>query len=161
MSRHEGGCLCRAIRYTVTANPVRVTICHCTFCQAATGSVGMVEPIFNKGDLKLLAGTVSTFDMPSRGSGKRITINFCKTCGTKIFLAFERFSEVYGLYAGTFDDPNWFDRSPANTKYIFTGVAQKGTILPPGYDTFVEHAWLSDGSPVEPSVFNYPHIIEP
>ncbi len=160
MPTHEGGCLCKAVRFATTANPVRVTICYCTFCQVATGSIGMVEPIFSKADFRVLKGKPTTFDMPSRGSGKRISINFCATCGTKIFLAFERFEDAYGLYAGTFDDPNWFDRSPANAKHIFTGVAQKGTIIPPGYNTFVEHAWLNDGTPVAPTVFEHPHVVE-
>ena len=70
-----------------------------------------------------------------------------------------RFADVVGIYAGTFDDPNWFDRSPATTKHIFTGVAQKGTILPPGYNTFTEHAWLNDGTEVAPTVFSGPTTI--
>jgi len=42
---HEGGCLCGEIRYETMAEPVRVTICHCTFCQRLTGSAYLVEPI--------------------------------------------------------------------------------------------------------------------
>ena len=159
MPTHEGGCFCRGVRYATTANPARVTICYCTFCQVATGSLGMVEPIFNAADFRIIVGKPSTFDMPSRGSGKRITIHFCATCGTKISLTFERFTGVVGVYGGTFDDPDWFDRSPATTKHIFTGVAQKGTILPAGYNTFTEHAWLNDGTEVEPTVHDAPKVL--
>ena len=28
---HEGGCLCKAIRYRVTGDPLRVSACYCTF----------------------------------------------------------------------------------------------------------------------------------
>ena len=35
---HEGGCLCGGVRYRTTAKPMRVTVCHCTFCQKLTGS---------------------------------------------------------------------------------------------------------------------------
>jgi hypothetical protein len=35
---HEGGCVCGAIRYRVTADPLRVCACYCTFCQRRTGS---------------------------------------------------------------------------------------------------------------------------
>ena len=35
---HEGGCLCGDVRYARSPSPLRVTICHCTFCQRFTGS---------------------------------------------------------------------------------------------------------------------------
>jgi hypothetical protein len=28
-------------------------------------------------------------------------------------------SAIYGVYGGTFVDPNWFDRSPEMTRHIF------------------------------------------
>ncbi|ANY82852.1 hypothetical protein BB934_31975 (plasmid) [Microvirga ossetica] len=37
-------------------------------------------------------------------------------------MTFERFAEVCGLYAGTFDDPNWFDIKPESSKHIFIDV---------------------------------------
>ena len=45
---HDGGCLCGDVRYQVAAAPLRVTICHCTFCQRFTGSAFLVEPISRK-----------------------------------------------------------------------------------------------------------------
>jgi len=106
MSLNYGGCLCGAIRYATSADPVRVTYCHCKFCQRATGSAYMVEPIFLKPSLEIISGKPATYTLASQGSGKRVTINFCSTCGTKLFLAFERFPAALGVYAGTFDNPN-------------------------------------------------------
>ncbi len=109
MSTHEGGCLCGAIRYSVKTPPARVTFCHCRFCQRATGSDYLVEPIFEKPALEVIAGKPKTYSHRSEGSGKIVDIHFCAVCGTKLFLTFERFPEVVGLYGGTFDDPNWFE----------------------------------------------------
>ncbi len=116
---HEGGCLCGAIRYRVDAPPLRVTICHCRFCQRATGSAYMVEPVFERSAFATIGGTPRVYDHRSSGSGKRVGVNFCPTCGTKLFLAFERFPNAIGVYGGTFDDPNWFDRASENARHIF------------------------------------------
>ncbi len=57
------------------------------------------------------------------------------------------------LLAGTIDHPNWFARTPENTRYIYTGVAQQGLVLPACFPTFEEHAFRLDGSTNEPVVF--------
>jgi hypothetical protein len=159
MSSNFGGCLCGALRYVTKSAPLRVTYCHCKFCQRATGSAYLVEPIFPKADLEMIAGKPTTYSLLSKGSGKRVTINFCPTCGTKLYLAFERFPEVIGIYAGTFDDPNWFDRNPATSRHIFLNSAQKGTVIPAGWSSYREHATLNDGTPVEPEIFSAHHLI--
>ena len=129
MAVHEGGCLCGAVRYKTQNDPLRVTIYHCKFCQRATGAAYMVEPIFRETDLQITKGSSAAYDHCSGGSGKLVHIHFCAACGTKLYLTFERFADVCGVYAGTFDDPNWFDIKPENSKHIFIDVARHETIL--------------------------------
>ncbi|SFR65089.1 GFA family protein [Litoreibacter janthinus] len=160
MTKAEGGCLCGALRYGVTAAPSRVTICHCKFCQRATGSAYLVEPVFSGDEFSMLKGTPKTYTHISEGSGKSVHVHFCDACGTTLYLSFERFAGAVGVYAGTFDDPNWFDLTPENSKHIFLGVAQRGSVIPAGVNTFVEHATLTDGTPVEPTVFETPQVID-
>lgn len=159
MATHEGGCLCGEVRYVVHAAPRRVTMCHCRFCQRATGSAYMVEPIFAKSDFALLAGTPRRYDTRSEGSGKVVHVHFCADCGTKLWLSFERFPDVVGIYAGTFDEPAWFPIEPATAKHIFLGVARPDTVIPASFPTFVRHAMTNDGTPEEPTVFGAPHLI--
>ena len=159
MSWNQGGCLCGAVRYAASSTPVRVTYCHCKFCQRATGSAYLVEPIFQKTHFAIISGKPATYTQASEGSGKRVTINFCSTCGTKLFLDLERFPETVGVYGGTFDDPNWFERTPQVSRHIFLDSALNGTVIPAGFRTFREHAWLNDGTPVEPVIFGQPHAI--
>ena len=147
----SGGCLCGAIRYTVTAEPVRVMICHCTFCQKITGSAYLVEPIFRRQDVSF-SGPMTAFVHRSDNSRKKVTVNFCGTCATSIYLDLERFPTIWGLFGGTFDDPNWFDRAAANCLHIFTASAQRGVVLPRGVATFEAHAIEFDGTPVSPTV---------
>jgi hypothetical protein len=159
MSAHEGGCLCGSIRYSVNTPPMRVTICHCRFCQRATGSAFLVEPIFGKSDFNLTSGEPKNYRHRSEGSGKMVGVHFCAHCGTKLFLTFERFADVVGVYAGTFDDPNWFERSAKNSRHIFLSAAQRGTIVPAGNQCFEQHATTSDGQPIKPTVYAEHHEI--
>ncbi len=150
---NEGGCLCGAVRYRTTAEPQRVTVCHCAFCQKVTGTAFLVEPIFLKTDVIFSGETPRTYDHRSDVSGKRVTINFCGRCGSTLFLDLERFPAIFAIFSGTFDDPNWFGRDPAKTRHIFTRSMQKGVVLPAGIQTYEAHAMQNDGTPNVPTVF--------
>jgi hypothetical protein len=125
---HEGGCLCGQVRYRTVAEPVRVTICHCTFCQRLTGSAFLVEPIFKKEDIVFSGIAPRVYHHQSDTSGKRVSINFCGRCGTTLYLDLERFPDILGVCGGTFDDPNWFDRSSAKCRHIFTRSSPSTTL---------------------------------
>jgi hypothetical protein len=119
----------------------------------------MVEPIFRTEDLRITHGRPSVYDLRSAGSGKIVHVHFCQTCGTKLYLTFERFTDSCGVYAGTFDEPDWFAIGPDNAKHIFLDVARHDTVLPAGINVFRQHAMLNDGTPLEPVVFDMPHVI--
>jgi hypothetical protein len=159
MSVHEGGCLCGKLRYSVKSEPMRVTICHCRFCQKSTGSAFLVEPIFGKSDFALTSGEPKVYRHRSTSSGKMVDVHFCDQCGTKLFLGFERFPDVVGVYGGTFDDPDWFARSAENSRHIFLSAAQRGTVIPAGIDCYDQHAITDDGKPIAATVFDQPCAI--
>ena len=159
MAVHEGGCICGAVRYETEGDPLRVTICHCRWCQRATGAAYMVEPIFRREDLRVTKGSPATYQHRSEGSGKLVHVHFCAACGTKLYLTFERFAENCGVYAGTFDDPGWFEIGPDNAKHIFIDVARHETILPPNVPAFGAHAIANDGTPLEPVVSDRPRVV--
>src|SRR5262245_33696114 len=142
MMIHPGGCLCGALRYETLASPIRITLCHCRFCQRATGGAYMIEPIFSLEYLRLTKGEPKIYHRPSAGSGKLVYIHFCAACGTKLWLTFERFPGVAGVYAGTFDEPNWFEIRPEISKQIFTAFARPGAVLLPNIPAYAEHATL-------------------
>jgi hypothetical protein len=158
---HEGGCLCGDVRYKTTAEPVRVTICHCRFCQRFTGSAYLVEPIFRKQDVAFLGITAKTYEHRSDSSHKRVTLNFCGRCGTTICLDLERFPNILGLCGGTFDDPDWFERGQGRCRHIFTRSAQKGVILPAGVELYEQHALQLDGTPNQATVLAHVLMASP
>jgi hypothetical protein len=159
MPSQSGGCLCGKVRYLVTSEPTHVTICHCKFCQRATGAAYLVEPIFKRSSFEITTGVPKVYSAVSAGSGNRVDAHFCADCGTKLYLGFEKAAELVGIYGGTFDDPNWFERTPENARHIFMSSAQKGTIIPAGYKVFHDHVITKDGSPREPVIFETPQTI--
>ena len=158
MPRHEGGCLCGEVRFAVSADPMRVTVCHCRFCQRNTGTAYLVEPVFAKSQFQFTAGSPRTWAAISAGSGKRVTTHFCGTCGARMLLTFERFPDAVGTFAGSFDDPSKLGIASDTTRHVFTGAAQDGTVLPAGVPLFHEHAFRLDGSLNEPSVLSEPKV---
>jgi hypothetical protein len=110
-------------------------------------------------DLRGIKGAPATYSQRSGGSGKLVHIHFCAACGTKLHLSFERWPDICGVYAGTYDDPDWFDIRPENSKHIFLNVARHDTLIPPDISAYGEHAAGNDGTPREPTVFDKPHVI--
>ena len=154
MKHQEGGCLCGECRYLVTAPPLRVTTCHCRFCQRSTGSAYMVEPIFTHNSFNLTAGKPKIWEHLSAGSGKHVWLHFCPDCGGRLYLGFERFDQVIGVFAGSFDDPDWFEITPENSKQIFLSTARHGTMIPPHIETYAEHVTDRAGNPQPVTVFD-------
>lgn len=144
---HKGRCLCGAIRYETLAEPLRVTICHCRFCQRLTGSSFLLEPIFRKQDVLFEGVAAKTYEHRSATSGMRVTLNFCGRCSTTLCLALERFPGVLGICGGTFDDPDWFERAPGKYRHIFIRSAQSDVVLPANVDLFERHAIELNGTP--------------
>ena len=159
MASHAGGCLCGNVRFAVAGDPIGVTTCHCLFCQRATGSAYMVEPYFSRAVFSITSGSPATYDHRSEGSGKIVHIHFCAICGTKTHLTFERYPDDLSIYAGTFDDPHWFEIRPDNSKHVFLNTARYETIIPPHIEVYEQHRTLNDGTLLEPTVFEIPHVI--
>ena len=148
----KGRCLCGSVRYQTGSPPLWVTVCHCRFCQRATGADRMVQPVFAREEFRFEGENPAVYSQPSEGSGKAIEVHFCARCGTKLALTFERWPNKIGVYAGTLDDPAAAAVAPEQTKHIFVAEAPPGTILPPGVKVYDHHAMGADGQPVQPHV---------
>lgn len=148
----EGGCLCGMLRYRAEASPLWVTVCYCRFCQKATGSDRMIEPIFERDAVSFFKGEPAVFTLTSEGSGKDIHVHFCPECGTKLALTFDRWPDRLGLFAGTLDDPASAPVTSATSKQIFVSEARPDTVLFAGIPTYLRHATENDGTPISPRV---------
>lgn len=142
----EGGCLCPRVRFRAKQSPLRTLACHCTFCQRMTGSSFYSESLFSFDAVEFNDGELRRYEHRSDGSGKKVFVHFCPTCGTTVSLTFERWPDLRAIPRGCFDSPNAVDV----TGNIWTRSAQTGVSLPSGIDCYTKARMTHDGQP-EPS----------
>jgi hypothetical protein len=103
MSQLTGACLCGAVRYTSSAEPVRSAVCHCRDCQRFTGSAfGALVAVAK--EALTITGAMKTFTSPG-GSGKPILRHFCPECGSSIAEETGSAPGLVILNIGTLDEP--------------------------------------------------------
>ncbi len=98
---HSGGCHCGAVRYEVTGEPQRVSICHCRDCQQSAGAPMVAWAAFADSEFAVTQGTPTTFN--SSGTAMR---SFCPACGSGLF--YRNATELPGIVdiqSATFDHP--------------------------------------------------------
>jgi len=78
----QGGCLCGAVRFQITAPFLSAGYCHCTHCQRRTGTGSSANARVPREGFRLLCGAelVRAFQPPV-GVPKL----FCATCGSALF----------------------------------------------------------------------------
>ena len=98
-----GRCLCGAVTYAFSGSPAMVFHCYCRDCQRAGGSlvhVGVMLPeaaVTAQGELRAYTCAAD--------SGRRLTREFCPTCGSGVFNRIELAPGMVVIRAGTLDDP--------------------------------------------------------
>lgn len=127
-----GGCICSAVHYEITQEPILVYACHCTDCQRLTSSVcsiGLVVPddAFHASgqEARLAFGGVAE-------SGRVKQRRICPDCGAWLFsdprpgTLYQYPDPVRIVRGGTLDDTSWLKP----TMHFWTRSAQPWVRLP-------------------------------
>ncbi|PPQ68691.1 hypothetical protein CVT24_007576 [Panaeolus cyanescens] len=107
----KGSCLCQAIKYEVTGEPITFRICHCGNCKKASGSSFMSNLFFTGKQIRILTGEDKMKFYPDRNtsSGHALNRHFCTECGSNVFLTPTSpqaiAKDVKIVTTGTLDDP--------------------------------------------------------
>jgi len=129
-----GGCLCGAVRYECTAETVQMLECHCADCQHFTGGAGMSGVIVPTKAVFVVKGAPRFYSAPSSAGGN-IHRGFCSDCGSPVLAKFDRAPHVYGIPAGSLDDPSWFQPQV----YMWTSDAQPWHQMDPAVPKYPEY----------------------
>ena len=101
MMRIDGQCHCGHVAYEAEIDPERVGICHCTDCQALTGSPFRVTVTASRDRIRLTAREPKVY-VKVGDSGRRRLQSFCPECGSPLFVTGEGAdAEEWGIRWGS------------------------------------------------------------
>jgi hypothetical protein len=100
---HSGHCLCGAIRFRMTTDPLWVAYCHCQSCRRHTGSVAATFAGFAEQAVSFTEGTPKVFE-----SSPQVWRSFCGRCGSPISYRAARFPGEVHFYVGVLDRPEQY-----------------------------------------------------
>lgn len=105
MSHRTASCSCGQLQARVTAEPLRVSVCHCLACQRRTGSVFGAQARFAK-EAVSVTGTSTEF-VRIGDEGTKATFRFCPRCGATVYYTMSGMEDAVAIPVGAFADPSF------------------------------------------------------
>jgi len=100
--KHQGGCFCGAIRYTLDGPPDWSSHCHCRSCQRATGAAFTTWVGAKKENFEITQGRIQVSE-----TSPGVERGFCNQCGTSLtYIAEGGWPGQISVLAPTLDDPS-------------------------------------------------------
>ena len=103
MVERSGRCLCGAVKYQFSSEPIAARVCWCKDCQhiASNGTVNAVVTT----DGLIIEGELSGYTSIAE-SGNEVLRRFCPKCGSHLFANSSARPQYTVLRIGTLDDPS-------------------------------------------------------
>lgn len=128
----SGGCLCGAVRYEGTTEPIVQGHCQCRNCQQATGT-GHISVMAVPKDTIEVTGELKFYEKAA-DSGNTVRRGFCPNCGSSVMNMNSGMDELMFLMVGCLDDPSQF----APMFVVYHSRGQGWDYVDPGLQTFPE-----------------------
>ena len=109
----EGGCLCGAVRFTVTLPTLFCGHCHCTMCRRNHGAAYVTWIAVPRSQVSIDRGLEQLTRYESSSHGSR---SFCSRCGSSLFCVSTRHPEIVDIPLGSMDGA--IDRLPESHLYF-------------------------------------------
>ena len=99
-AKHEGGCLCGAVRYVIRGEPLYTANCHCRSCQRAIGAGFVTWTAVKMEGFEVTKGEIKYCETsPGMHRG------FCDQCGSSLEGHGENWDEFY-VTSASLDNPS-------------------------------------------------------
>ncbi len=99
----EGGCLCGALRFVVTAPALDAGYCHCRMCQKNSGAPVVAWATFPSTNFAWTHGTPASYH--SSAPAQR---QFCSRCGSYLVFLSTKSPHEVSVNTASFDHPEKF-----------------------------------------------------
>jgi len=103
MQINQGGCLCSAIRFRVSGEPIFSCVCHCATCRRASAAPTVAWLTFDRGQVDILSGQPRVYR-----SSQGVVRQFCGTCGSQLSYEQADRPTTIDITTASMDNPNLF-----------------------------------------------------
>jgi hypothetical protein len=103
MQINEGGCLCSAIRFRISGEPIFSSICHCGTCRRASAAPAVAWLTFDRGQIEIISGQPRAYR-----SSLGVVRQFCGTCGSQLSYENAASPTTVDITTASMDNPNLF-----------------------------------------------------
>ncbi|HEY7750559.1 MAG TPA: GFA family protein [Aestuariivirgaceae bacterium] len=97
---HSGHCLCGAVGFETSSEPLWVAYCHCASCRRHTGSAVAAFAGFDEQSVRFTRNVPAVYE-----SSPDVWRSFCSICGSPISYRSRRFPNEVHFYVGVMDHP--------------------------------------------------------
>ncbi len=98
----QGRCRCARVTFVLREEPIAFYLCHCTDCQAESGSAFGQSMAVRAGAIDGVEGPVREHAIEGR-DGKLSHVSYCTNCLTQLWGRTEHLPQIRGLNAGSLD----------------------------------------------------------
>ena len=99
-----GRCLCGAVTYELSGDPIATAVCHCEHCQRQSGGAFSVNLITHESQLAVTGELTTYEDRGEHGDDVYVRRRFCGSCGSPIVSELAKSAGIIAVKAGTLDD---------------------------------------------------------
>lgn len=133
--KNQGKCSCGEIQFELTAAPIFVHCCHCSWCQRETGSAFAINALIETGHVRLNKGCPETIHTPTN-SGTGQDVSRCPSCKTSVWSHYGAAkAAVCFVRVGALENPN----SCPPDIHIFTSTKQQWVQLDDSVPVMAEY----------------------
>ena len=98
-----GRCRCGRVRFMLREEPISFYLCHCTLCQAESGSAFGQSMHVRREAIDSIEGPIQEHSIEGP-EGRRAVMHHCSNCLTILWNGNPEIPQVLGLNAGSLDD---------------------------------------------------------
>ncbi|KAE8350465.1 DUF636 domain protein [Aspergillus coremiiformis] len=112
-----GSCLCQAVKYDYSGDPLSKAVCHCLTCRklSSGSSANLLIPTTH---FRITSGAPKSYTS-THESGMKLTTHFCPTCGILLYKEADRkeFQSAVIVLAGTLDRAEDFEKAKPEAEF--------------------------------------------